>query len=87
MPDGSLVHYYEQTGFRSSTEEWSNGVQIGVTAFAENGTIKHQIIYGRNDLGETTETRKYYAPWFWNVTNQTKPTAPWWDHEKNRAKE
>ena len=27
------------------------------------------------------------SPWWWGITDQTKPTAPWWDHEKNRAKE
>ena len=71
-------------GFKAQQTELVNGSVDGVVTFwSQDGRVVKQERYV---IGRFVETTKG-PPWMDGVTDQTKPTAPWWDHEKNRAKE
>ena len=67
---------------------FENGIILRETRWTLDGTVQAQA---RDLYGYVSVLRdgaiKTNPPWWWDAQDQTKPTAPWWDHEKNRAKE
>ena len=37
--------------------------------------------YGQVEVGNSVARTIYSPPWLWGVTDQTEPTAPWWNKE------
>ena len=88
-PYGRTVHYYLSNGMKAVEEEYENGVGVKWTRWNEDGSVDAQSRFHQSSpvTGRPAYELKRSPPWWWNVTGQTEPTAPWWDHEKNRAKE
>ena len=45
-----------------------------------DGTIQHQRPYYGDDVRK--QERRKAPPWLWGVTDQTEPTAPWWNEKQ-----
>ncbi len=63
------VRWYEGTGFMAL--KWS--ARHGSTVWARDGSLSFQV----DDSDLRTD-----APWLGVVSDQTRPTAPWWKGEK-----
>ena len=70
---GRVVVYYKPNGFLAESSLHRNGIWIRGTYWRIDGAVNYQF---RNS-GENIQ-RKKSPPWWWNVTAQTEPTAPWW---------
>ena len=77
---GIAVAYWISNGLKSFECEIEQGIPIRTTCWRLDGSVQTQA---RHQPGENKDS----PPWWWPVEDQTKPMAPWWDHEKNRAKE
>ena len=82
----TLAHYLD-TGFKSVESEWKDGITFSSTSWNLDGTVHEQLRENSLPGRRVPLLGKSSPPWWWNVTDQTEPTAPWWDHEKNRAKD
>ncbi len=56
-----------------------NGWVVSHTLWNLDGTVKFQL--RRLDPNGTLED-KTTPPWWWNVKDQTEPTAPWWNEKQ-----
>ena len=79
---GSLVAYYVENGFKAIEEVYENG-EVRITRWRNDGRLMDQEMrnFEKSDEDDTT------GPWLWGKSDQTKPTAPWWDHETNAPKD
>ena len=72
---GPRVLYWERTGFKFLEMECIDGEVARSTCWSSTGTVLAQ----RHYLDKSgTMTRRDGPPWWWGVTDQTEPTAPWW---------
>ena len=74
---GPSVLYYDDTGFKAIEEHYKVGRVIRRTEWNLNGTVKRQTLWKESEGKVPSDTRTS-PPWLWGVTDQTKPTAPWW---------
>ena len=72
-PHGDLVAHYVENGFRAREEQFANGTPVRRTYWKFDGRVLSQKSY--TDTGFVEKTS---PPWWWDVTDQTEPTAPWW---------
>ncbi len=79
-PYGNAVGYYTESGFKAV--EWHH------TKNESRGTYWNPegIIFRQRREGEESQMR-LAPPWSWDMTNQTEPTAPWWEKEKAKRME
>ena len=76
---GPAVLYYRENGFKAAEGEAKNGVFIRTTLWDIDGTVRIQD--ESDEQGMPIEGRAS-PPWHWGVTDQTEPTAPWWDESR-----
>ena len=84
---GIAVAYWKSNGFKAFEWEIKERIPIRGTTWGLDGSVKTQTRQVDDEGNFLPTEDKYFPPWWWGVQDQTKPTAPWWDHEKNRAKE
>ena len=80
--------WYVENGYKAGEFLKVDGI-LRITDWHIDGTVAGQILEVGDDraVDSIKGGSKTEPPWWWGVTDQTEPTAPWWDHEKNRAKE
>ncbi len=66
------VFYYVDSGFKAEEGEEA-GMYSKKTVWNFDGTVRDQI---RPDGHPRSD-----PPWWWGVTDQTEPTAPWWNEK------
>ena len=74
-----FVFWYIESGYRATEVEYRDGTPLRYTTWGLDGSVEFQSaldIELRNN-----------PPWLWGVTDQTEPTSPWWDHEKNAPRD
>ena len=74
IPHLRRVTYYVDNGFLAQEGFYENGWPVAVTQWDFDGTVQVQI--KQDETGKSL--KKESPPWWWNVADQTKPTAPWW---------
>ena len=75
---GRVVSYYTENGFKAFEGEWRRGKAfLTLTMWNFDGTVRLQ----QRDPDEAPRFAKQSPPWWWGVTDQTNPTAPWWKEE------
>ena len=79
LAHGRAKVWHVSTGFKAIEYELENGAIMWATLWDQDGSV---VLQKSHDLGTIVS-----PPWLWNVTDQTKPTAPFWDHEKNAPKD
>ena len=67
--------YYVESGYLAFVRR-KVGNETHTTNWSLDGRVFKQWIFGLS-VQERCE-----PPWLWGVTDQTEPTAPWWDEEK-----
>ena len=71
---------------KEARDRWDEGNPavgyIRGTEWSFDGTVNHQW---RFNLGVQIKQDRREPPWWWNVKDQTGPSAPWW-HEKATLK-
>ncbi len=75
---GKMVLYYVETGMKSAEGEIYAGPSSHATLWNLDGTIQQQRRVDPNRYWEVKDA----PPWWWPVTDQTEPTAPWWSEKK-----
>ncbi len=76
VPHGEFVSYYVENGYKAS-EGKLFGWDLETTQWAFDGTVKYQV----RARGDNPQITKHSPPWLWGVTDQTEPTAPWWNEK------
>ena len=79
---GELIVYHEHTGFKAADAQYIDGQLAKSTSWYPNGTVSLQWDYF-DESGRVTNVpvSRDEPPWWWGVTDQTEPTAPWWNSE------
>ena len=72
---GKGIGYWVNTGFKRIAFERRDGLQI--VYWTGEGTVEFQL--GFDESGQWHP--KSAPPWWWNVKDQTEPTAPWWNEK------
>lgn len=70
--------WFEHNGFLAYETEWRNGRPIRGTEWRRDGSIREQ--WDDVDRGGRAMSKRT-PPWWWGVTEQSQPTAPWWGKE------
>ena len=74
------VAYYAESGFKA----WDVDYRLGATIWELNGKVSEQALLILDTEGEIYGTNWVHGPpWLWGMTDQTRPTAPWWGEEKD----
>ncbi len=79
---GTATWYFLSTGYKGQEYSIENGVIVGETTWKSDGSVlsQHRVRDEHGNLvdpyGEKAERRS--PPWWWGVTDQTEPSAPWW---------
>ncbi len=71
---GNLVCYFVENGFKAKEEEYKDGRVTKGSEWNFDGTVSRQI---RSPWGRGRTS----PPWLWGVTDQTEPSAPWWNEK------
>ncbi len=72
---GRVVSYYTENGFKRVEGEWRHGgIFHAFTMWNFDGTVRLQ----QRDPDKHPRFSRQSPPWWWGVTDQTEPTAPWW---------
>lgn len=83
-PRGDLLAWYVETGFKAAEGEDVNEVGGWVTTWEPDGTVRNQmrfVLKKATPMPRRKADMKSSPPWWWGVTDQTEPTAPWWEEE------
>ena len=91
---GYFVSFYVENGMKACEGEIYGITRLALvtaTWWRIDGRVHsqrrdHDNFYGE-EIPAQPGSENWTDSWWWNVTAQTRPTAPWWDHEKNREKE
>ncbi len=79
---GTSILFYEKNGYKAVEGVWRNGTAIKSTSWNPDGTVSNQHRYNwQNRPGQKWDAIKTSPPWWWPVSPQTHPTAPWWKEE------
>lgn len=71
---GRIVYWYVENGFKHAEMEFGRGECKKSTWWNFDGSVRSQIPEIYPDASYRT---KESPPWFWGVTDQARPTAPW----------
>ena len=74
---GSSVGYWEENGFKSGQAHYRHGHKVRFTFWNFDGTVSWQLYDVVKNGKRVTERSKSSPPWWWDVEDQTEPTAPW----------
>ena len=80
---GPCILYYVENGFKAEESFYENNTLVRSTIWNIDGLVVAQT-KGQQPLFPPWEGHwpKRSPPWWWNVTDQTEPTAPWWNKEE-----
>ena len=70
---GKQVFFFRESGLKAHEGVWQRGWPFKFTSWNSDGSVKEQY---------SLQGRRESPPWLWGVTDQTEPTAPWWEEEK-----
>ncbi len=73
-----MVDFYVENGFKAREIENKDGEPYQGTAWHLDGAVAEQFWDSDSD-GTLSNSGEHKAspPWWWNVKDQTEPTAPW----------
>ena len=78
---GTVTTYYTENGFKAG-ETVIDGDKTRITKWRFDGTVFSQLEGTFDSHGNVVDMKVNNSPpWWWGVTNQTEPTAPWWGKE------
>ncbi len=72
--------FYCETGFKAFEQLYEAGRIARTTVWNRNGTVKRQTEV-KFDGQIPSVGHRGSPPWWWGVTDQTEPTAPWWNEK------
>ena len=81
---GRAIAYWISTGFKAHECEVRDGVLLRATTWTPDGAVQTQIRQIDDEghfLPADAELDRDSPPWWWGVTDETEPTAPWWGKE------
>ena len=74
---GRSVTHYLENGFLAWEQIWDDGVLMRHTEWQFDGTLHYQS--GRESGVQPFAITENHGPvWWWGLTHQSVPTAPWW---------
>ena len=76
---GWSVMWYVESGYRAIIVFYVDGVPDRGVTWDVEGKVTEQVTTPEEGSGVWAANES--APWWWGVTDQTKPTAPWWGKE------
>ena len=78
---GRTLTHYVDNGFLSVDSLWKDGILVSSTSWLFDGTVKEQMRENSLPNRRVPLEGRGKPPWWWSVTDQTEPTAPWWGKE------
>ncbi len=82
---GDSQWFFVVTGFKAGEEKQASPnyeTEMHTTEWHPDGSIMSQCRTTWDTNGFPHNEWNTSPPWWWNVTDQTEPTAPWWKREK-----
>ena len=75
--DENYIGYYAGNGFKARERGGQGG---GGTEWKYDGSVRRQwrTVLPEPSAGVPRHEAKYSPPWWWDVEEQSKPSAPWW---------
>ncbi len=77
-PVGRSTLYF-QNGLKAVEYQFEDGILLRCTHWNFDGTVLLQRVNYYSIDGTIKE--RTAPPWLWDVTDQTEPTAPWWNEK------
>ena len=73
--------WYVENGFRRAEGWRSTGKYPGAPERQTQWDFDGRVVYQSRVDADGSNARRESSPWWWGVTDQTEPTAPWWGKE------